>query len=123
MIKFSNNKKPSFVLKITIIGNAVSLFLVGNRKKIIAESKWKANRNLSERLLEKADLLLKKKKLSLNDISKVDFFCDSPYYKNNRRNIKTANDGNKKPKKTCGFTAWQTGEIAAKVLNFMIKTN
>lgn len=113
-----NNKKSRLVLKITIIGNTASLFLINNGKKIIAESKWEDNKDLSERLLEKVDFLLKKKKLSLSDISKVDFFCDFPYYKSKRKNIKIANVANKKPKKTCGFTAWQTGEITTKVLNF-----
>ena len=111
------NKKTSFVLNITITGNTASLFLKGDTGKVVAELKWKDRKNLSEKLLVKIDLLLKKEKLSLDDISKVDFFCDSPYLKNKRKNT-AVNSKNKKSKEKCGFTAWQVGEITAKTLNF-----
>jgi hypothetical protein len=65
-----------FRLKIKITGNIIS--------------------DLSEKLLMKIDLLLKKKKVSLDDISKFNFISSGK----------------------CGFTARQTGEITAKVLNF-----
>lgn len=134
MTEFSNIKKTRPILKITIVGNTVRLFLIGGRKKIIAESKWKDNRDLSEKLLEKVDFLLRKKRLSLGSISKVDFFCDSPYF---TAGNKAASREQKflfpasglssflyeNSKNKCGFTSWQTGEIAAKVLNFIIKTN
>ena len=84
-----------FILKIEIIENKISLFLRDDKKKNIAKSEWIDKRDLSEKLLRKIDLLLKKKKISLNDISKFDF----------------ASSGK------CGFTARQIGEITAKVLN------
>ncbi len=84
-----------FILKIKIIGNEISLFLIDNKKKIIAESKWVDKRDLSEKLLRKIDLLLKKKKVSLSNISKFDFSSSGK----------------------CGFTTQQIGEITAKVLN------
>ena len=84
-----------FILKIKIIGNEISLFLIDNKKKIIAESEWVDKRDLSEKLLRKIDLLLKKKKVSLNNISKFDFSSSGK----------------------CGFTTQQIGEITAKVLS------
>ena len=86
-----------FILKIKIIENRVSLFLMDNKKKNVAKSEWTDNRDLSEKLLGKIDLLLKKKKISLNDISRFDFTSSEK----------------------CGFTARQTGEITAKVLNIL----
>ncbi len=87
-----------FILKIKITGNTINLFLVDNKKKVVARSEWTDNRDLSEKLLGKIDLLLKKKKISLNDISRFDFTSSEK----------------------CGFTARQIGEITAKVLNFRI---
>ena len=84
-----------FILKIKIIENKISLFLIDNKKKIIAESEWVDKRDLSEKLLKKIDLLLKKKKVSLSNISKFDFSSSGK----------------------CGFTTQQIGEITAKVLN------
>ncbi|MCK5724183.1 MAG: hypothetical protein KAI84_16750 [Gammaproteobacteria bacterium] len=85
-------------MKIKITGNTINLFLVDNKKKVVARSEWTDNRDLSEKLLGKIDLLLKKKKISLNDISRFDFTSSEK----------------------CGFTARQIGEITAKVLNFRI---
>lgn len=86
--------KNKFILKIEIIENKVSLFLVNNRE-IIAKSSWTDKRDLSKKLLPKIDLLLKRKKISLDDISKF-YFTSS---------------------EKCGFTTKQIGEITAKVLN------
>ena len=86
-----------FILKIKIIENRASLFLIDNKKKNVAKSEWTDNRDLSEKLLRKIDLLLKKKKISLNDISKFDFTSSEK----------------------CGFTVRQIGEITAKVLNIL----
>jgi tRNA A37 threonylcarbamoyladenosine modification protein TsaB len=85
-----------FTLKIKIIENKISLFLVDDKKKNIAKSEWDDNKDLSEKLLTKIDLLLKRKKVSLNNISKFDFISSGK----------------------CGFTSRQIGEITAKVLNF-----
>ena len=84
-----------FILKIKIVENKVSLFLVDNKKKNITKSEWTDKRDLSEKLLRKIDLLLKKKKVSLDNISKFDFTSCGK----------------------CGFTTRQIGEITAKVLN------
>ncbi len=84
-----------FILKIKIIEDKISLFLIDNKKKIIAESEWVDKRDLSEKLLRKIDLLLKKKKVSLSNISKFDFSSSGK----------------------CGFTTQQIGEITAKVLS------
>jgi tRNA A37 threonylcarbamoyladenosine modification protein TsaB len=85
-----------FILKIKITGNTINLSLADSKKKIVAKSEWDDNKDLSEKLLMKIDLLLKKKKVSLNDISKFDFTSSGK----------------------CGFTAQQIGEITVKVLNF-----
>ncbi|MBU4347692.1 hypothetical protein KKF23_04040 [Patescibacteria group bacterium] len=101
-------------LKIEIIGNRASVFLLGGKNNIIAESNWIDERDLSEKLLSKIDSLLKKNNLSIKNISKVDFNCDSPYFgKNKKINL----EENLSSKNKCGFTSWQTGEITAKILN------
>ena len=87
-----------FILKIKIVENKISLLLVDNKKQNIAKSEWIDNRDLSEKLLKKIDLLLKKKKISLNNISKFDFASSEK----------------------CGFTTRQVGEITVGVLNFGI---
>ena len=60
---------------------------------------------------------MEKNKLSIKDISKVDFECDSPYFEKNKKIDleETISSKNK-----CGFTSWQIGEITAKALNFAI---
>lgn len=85
-----------FILKIKIIENRINLFLINSKKKVVAKSEWDDNKDLSEKLLTKIDLLLKKKKISLDDISKFDFSSSGK----------------------CGFTARQIGDITVKVLNF-----
>jgi len=84
-----------FVLKIKIVENKVSLFLIDDKNKKAAKSEWTDDRNLSKKLLRKIDLLLKRKKISLNNISKFNFASSEK----------------------CGFTTRQIGEITAKVLN------
>lgn len=87
-----------FVLKIKIVENEISLFLVDNKKRNVAKSEWTDKRDLSEKLLRKIDLLLKKNNASLSNISKFDFTSHGK----------------------CGFTTQQIGEITARVLNFGI---
>jgi len=82
-------------LKIEIIGNKISVFLLDKNKNIISKSEWADKRDLSEKLLRKIDLLLRKNKLVVKDISKFDFTSSGK----------------------CGFTARQIGEITVKVLN------
>ena len=82
-------------LKIEIIDNKVSLFLLDKNKNVISKLIWDDHRDLSEKLLRKIDLLLRKNKLVIKDISKFDFTSSGK----------------------CGFTAKQIGEITAKVLS------
>ena len=49
-----------FKLKISIIGNLVNLFLFDRNGIEISKSVWTDERNLSEKILVKIDLLLKK---------------------------------------------------------------
>lgn len=98
--QLSQNKMKKYLLNIKIINNRVILSVSANNsdKKTKAEFKkleWNDQRNLSEKLLKKIDLLLKKNNLVLNDISKVSFTG-----------------------KECGFMAEQVGKITARVLNF-----
>ena len=88
-------KSMKFKLKIEIIDNRISLFLLDEKKNIISKTAWTDHRDLSEKLLRKIDLLLRKNKLVIKDISKFDFTSSGK----------------------CGFTAKQIGEITAKVLS------
>ncbi len=106
-------------IKIEINGNKANVFLL-EKNNIIAGLSWTDKRDLSEKLLRKIDLLLKKNNLSIKDISKVDFNCDSPCFSKGKIG-KSESDINSAGK--CGFTSWQIGEITAKILNFAIKTN
>ena len=77
------------ILNIKIINNQVTLSL-DNQKKI----SWRDNRDLSEKLLVKIDCLLKKNKLSVADVSKINFKGEN-----------------------CGFMAEQVGKITVDVLS------
>jgi len=77
------------ILNIKIINDQATLSL-DNQEKI----KWQDNRDLSEKLLVKIDRLLNRNKLSLADISKVNFKGEN-----------------------CGFMAEKTGKIMTAVLN------
>ena len=61
-------------LKIEIIGNKASVFLLDEKRNVVSKLTWTDNRDLSEKLLRKIDLLLKKKKISLNNISQFAHF-------------------------------------------------
>ena len=87
-----------YSLSIKIINNEVILSISDNEKKSKVEFKklrWNDRRDLSEKLLKKIDLLLKKNSLTMSNISKVNFSG-----------------------KEYGFMAGQVGKITAKVLNF-----
>ena len=74
------------------------LSISDNEEKSKVEFKkleWSDQRDLSEKLLKKIDLLLKKNNLTIDNISKVNFSG-----------------------KKYGFMAGQVGKITAKVLNF-----
>ena len=90
-----------YSLYIKIIKNEVVLAVRDNDKRSKTEFKklkWNDRRDLSEKLLKKIDLLLKKNNLAMDNISKVNF-------------------GGKE----YGFMAGQVGNITARVLNFGIK--
>ena len=110
--------KQIMKLRIEIIGNNASVFLVDKKINFISKLTWIDKRNLSEKLLVKIDLLLRKNKFTIKDIEKIDFKCDSPYFEKNKKIDPMENISSKNK---CGFTAWQTGEIVAKVLNFLQK--
>ena len=76
------------ILDIKIINDQIILSF-GDQK-----ISWRDNRDLSEKLLVKIDRLLKKNKLSVADISKVNF-----------------------ESRNCGFMAEKVGKITAEVLN------
>ena len=89
-----------YLLDIKIIKNEVILSVRDNNKKSKTEFKklkWNDRRDLSEKLLKKIDLLLKKNNLVMDDISKVNFSG-----------------------KEYGFMAGQVGKITAKILNYTL---
>lgn len=104
-------------LKIEITGNKASVLLLDKKRNIISESVWIDERDLSEKILSKIDFLLKRNNLSIKDISKIDFNCDSPYFGKKKKIIR---EENLSSKNKCGFTSWQTGEITARALNFVL---
>lgn len=107
-----------FKLKIEIIGNKVSVSLFNKEGGILSKLDWTDQRDLSEKLLRKINLLLQKNKLVMKNIERVDFNCDSPYFKKKYETISLNDDFSSKGK--CGFTTWQVGEIVIKTLNFVL---
>jgi hypothetical protein len=109
----------NFEIKIEIKGNRAKLLLCDiDEKKNIAEVNWEDKRDLSDKLFVKINSLLKKKKVFLKDVRKVSFDCDSPYFVQSKKGEIKMEDLDSTGK--CGFTAWQTGEIISKVMNFAI---
>ena len=58
------------ILYIFLDGNAIKL-TIRNGKKLVAETSWTGEYSLSEQLLPKIDELIKKNKISKNEIKKV----------------------------------------------------
>jgi len=113
-------------LKIEIKGSTVNLFLtkrIKRKREIIDALEWKDRKNLSEKLLRKIDLLLKKNNLDINNISKTVFYCDSPYFLGKTKNKNWTALEQKNSRRKCGFTAWQIGEITSKTLNFVLRNS
>lgn len=106
-----------YKLKIEIIGNRASLLLL-SKKGIKDDLRWVDNRDLAEKILEKTETLFLKNRISLKDISKVVFGCDSPYFKKKKSLALKLEAESSKGK--CGFTSWQVGEITARTLNYII---
>ena len=111
----------AFEIKIKIKGAEVSAALLDVISgKEVARSAWKDERNLSSELFKRMDIILRKAKITLKDVEKVSFDCDSPYFGKKQkwedmRMEKIDSTGK------CGFTTWQTGEVIAEVVNFALK--
>ena len=87
-----------YLLNIKVINNEVILSILNSDKKSEPEFKklkWNDQRDLSEKLLKKIDLLLKKNSLTMSNISKFSFSG-----------------------KEYGFMTGQVSKITAKILNF-----
>lgn len=105
-------------IKIQIKGVQAELFLRDSGEEL-GKMKWEDKRDMSSKLFQKMDALLRKCDISLRQVKKISFDCDSPYFarKEKWQDLRLENlDGTGK----CGFTAWQTGEIIAKVVDFAI---
>lgn len=109
-----------YKLKIEILGTEVSLFLLDKKGIVIDESNWIDNRDIAEKILEKIGALFVKNHISIKELSKVVYNCDSPYFKKNKSSKIELEAESSKGK--CGFTSWQVGEITAKTLNYMINS-
>ena len=108
-------------VRINIEGQKVSLALFDIKdSKNIRKTKWIDRRSLSSELPLRLETSLRKSGLSISDIKHFDFICDSPYFDKNRKgDIIKLEEMDSSGK--CGFTAWQTGEIFASVMNFALK--
>jgi hypothetical protein len=108
-------------IDIKITGNQAEMRLVSDDGvKVLGKIAWEDKRDLSSKLFEKMDMLLGRSGIPLRKIGKVSFVCDSPYFarKGRWQDMKLENiDGTGR----CGFTAWQTGEIISKVMDFALE--
>jgi len=106
----------TYKLQISIFGNKVNLILKDKKRKIVSKISWIDKRDLTEKIIIQIDKIFKKNNISFSNIYKVNFDCDSPYYKKEKISLFE----NVSSKNKCGFTSWQIGEITAKVLNFSL---
>ena len=114
--KDKRNRGAALKAELKIQGDLVTLSLL-EKETSIASVSWRDRRDISWKFFIKLEKLLARQGLAREDISRVDFSCDSPYFL--RKNKKLAMldlDSSGK----CGFTAWQTGEIIARTMNFAI---
>jgi len=95
--KINKAVMKKYLLNIKIINNKVvlSMSVMSGTKVEFKKLEWDDQRDLSEKLLKKIDLLLGKNNLTISDISKINFSS-----------------------KECGFMTKQIGKITANVLNF-----
>lgn len=107
-------------IKLAITGNQAEMRLIGDDGICLGRSRWEDKRDLSSQLFRKMDALLGRRGIPLKKIRKVSFVCDSPYFSQEGRweDMRLENIASQG---RCGFTAWQTGEIVAKVLNFTLE--
>lgn len=108
-------------MKISVYGNRAQLRLVdAESDETLEKTEWEDKRDLTQKLFQKIESLLRKREFSLKDIRKFNFDCDSPYFSGGkaRGELKMENlDSSGK----CGFTAWQTGEIIVRTINFALE--
>mgnify|MGYP000872134733 CR=1 FL=1 len=108
-------------IRISITGNRAEMRLVGDDGlRVLGKSAWEDNRDLSSKIFLKMDALLSRSGVSFGKVRRVSFSCDSPYFSRKGRwqDMRLEDiDGTGR----CGFTAWQTGEIVAEVMNFALE--
>ena len=108
-------------MKIGIYGNRVQLQLVDAvLGRTLDKTEWEDKKDLSQKLFQKIESLLRRKKLDLKNISKFSFDCDSPYFSAEKKQGELKMEDIESSGK-CGFTAWQTGEIIARAINFALE--
>lgn len=107
-------------VKLEVEGNRarLRLFDAGNGR-LLASSEWEDRRDLADRYFRKLESLLAKHGLGKKDIARVDFDCDSPYFRGELAKAPLRMEQLNSTGK-CGFTAWQTGETISKVMNFAL---
>ena len=111
----------AFEIKIEIKGTEASASLLDVISgKEVARSAWKDERNLSSEFFKRMNIILRKAKITLRDVEKVSFDCDSPYFGKKQKwedmQMEKIDSTGK-----CGFTTWQTGGIIAETMNFALK--
>lgn len=108
-------------IKISIYGNRAQLRLVeAGSDKTLGKAEWEDKRDLSQKLFQKIESLLQKRNLSVSDIRKFSFNCDSPYFSGGKRRRELKMEDFDSSGR-CGFTAWQTGEIIVRTINFALE--
>ena len=111
------NRTGALRAELKIQGDMVKLSLLEKETPITSVS-WTDRRDLSSKFFIKLEKLLAGRGLAREDISRVDFSCDSPYFfRKDKELVMLDLDSSGK----CGFTAWQTGEIIAETINFALK--
>ena len=107
-------------VEMSVEGNRARLRLVEiGSGRLLARTEWEDRRDLADRYFRKLDSLLAKSGLGKGDIAGTTFDCDSPYFDKARATAELRMEQIDSTGK-CGFTAWQTGEIISKVMNFAL---
>jgi hypothetical protein len=109
------------ILRIEIKGNQARMDLwEEGAQGLLASAAWEDRRDLSRQLFARMETLLRRGRMSLEQVERVEFSCDSPYFprRGKWQELQLEHlDGSGR----CGFTAWQTGEIIAAVMNFALE--
>lgn len=113
-----DRKSGGFEVRLKIKGNVAELILLNSKEPDkLAYSSWIDKRDLSRQFFLRLEKLLAKQGILASEIGKVKFYCDSPYFLRKEKNLEIVElDSIGK----CGFTAWQTGEIISRVMNFAL---